>query len=109
MTKGIRIPDFIESGNDLALILAINNLFPEGDIINIYDDHIELYALTSEEELPYFDENFIKIYVPNNGILIIDLVDYGEEIDVLERQAVKQLLSERIGNMIDVDEIILRY
>lgn len=94
------IPDTIRDGIDLLNILSMNNVIKDMDKTNLYEDNVEVYELESIDGVfPYFDDNFVKFNLPeldDDGDLTmyVEFIDYGEEIDEIEREPVMEYLDD---------------
>lgn len=94
------IPDTIRDGIDLLNILSMNNVIKDMDKTNLYEDNVEVYELESIDGVfLYFDDNFVKFNLPeldDDGDLTmyVEFIDYGEEIDEIEREPVMEYLDD---------------
>jgi len=104
-------PDEINDIIDLFNFINMHNLYPtDEDVVNVYKDGIEVYALTTEEPFPWFMDNFFIIEMPrltddDDVLLVINMNDYDEEVDQEERLEVMEYLCERIPTILNVDYI----
>lgn len=93
------IPDTINDGIDLTNILNRNNIIKDISKTNVYEDNVEVYELGTDEPYPYFLDNFVIFKLPeldDDGDLTmyVEFIDYGEDIDVIERQEVMEYLDD---------------
>jgi len=86
---------------ELIDLLLDNGIIDSEEVVNVYDDHIEVYGVSKEFTfMPWFEDNFFKLFVPIDGELVVTYVDYGEEVDIKERKAVKRFVKDNISPLI---------
>ena len=90
----------IETGLDLYVLFSNHNILTDNGEVTILKKHLELYNLRSNN-FPYFEENFIYIYVLNKSTasICIEFHDYNEPIDIKERKQVKRYLEAMLPQM----------
>lgn len=107
-----RFNDEITDIIDLVALFNMHNLYP-AEKSNVYESFIEVYGLGGNEKLdeyPYFVENLFVINFPyinkrGKSVLLIEMVDYKDEIDIKERKQVIRHLKARLPEIIEIDKI----
>ena len=106
----------IDDSLDLAFLLNMHN-FCDDDKVLIYKDFIEVYQCdlwvegNDDEDgytipAPFFDDNLFRMYPPmldedETPYIRIEFIDYGEDIDIKERNDVMAEIKSKFHFMFE--------
>ena len=86
----------IKDGLDLYSLLSMHGIV-SGNLqgVNILETRLEIYKDGLTNDFPYFDDNWFHIIMLNEkSEVVIEFYDYGEPIDIKERNQLKRYLKD---------------